>query len=262
MQIHEIFRNKINFRDLGGLQTNDGKFVRKGYFYRGAGLNFFNEEELEYFKTLNIKTIMDLRSSHEINKYPDPTIENINAINHNGLNVEGFEDIDWSPAGMRKIGGEAYEQLNKIENYYKHIAFNNTAFKLMVKEIENDNLPLYFHCAVGKDRTGVAAMIIGLILNVEKEEIRKDYLLSNYYRKDILNSSLDKIKDETKDHPELITLVTRQEGVVPETFDTVMDSILDKYGTYDNYLEKEYNLDLLKLNKIRDKYTEKTVGLY
>ena len=36
-----------------------------------------------------------------------------------------------------------------------------------------------FHCTAGKDRTGFAAALIFLILNVDRETIFKDYLLSN-----------------------------------------------------------------------------------
>ena len=256
MQIHELFNNSLNFRDLGGLKTNNGKTVKHNLFYRGAGLCFFNEEELEAFKKYNIKTIMDLRGKIEINNYPDPHIEDVHTIQHNGLSVEGHEDIDWSPAGMRKVGGEAFEQLSRIESYYKHIAFNNTAFKLMIKEIEKDNLPIYFHCATGKDRTGVAAIVLLLILDAKLEEIKKDYLLSNEYRKEIINNSLDKVKEQAKDYPELNTLVTIQDGVIEKTFITVIDSILEKYSSFDEYLEKEYGLDKQKLLDLRLRYTE------
>lgn len=254
MQIHEHFKNSLNFRDLGGLQTNNNKTVKYKLFYRGAGLNFFDDKELEYFKALNIKTIMDLRSKQEITTYPDPIIENAHMIQHSGLVVKGSEDIDWSPTGMRKIGGEAFEQLNKIETYYKTIAFDNTAFKLMIKEIEKDNLPIYFHCATGKDRTGVAAMIILLMLDVKLEEIRKDYLITNEYRKEIINESLNRIED-TKIYPELKTLITMQDGVVEKVFDIVMNSILEKYDSYDDYLKYEFDLDEDKLIELRNKYT-------
>ena len=254
-KIHEFFRDSLNFRDLGGLKTNSGKKVKSGLFYRGAGLNFFNDEELEYFSKLGIKVIMDLRSKSEIETYPDPYIENVHMIRHSGLVVEGSEDIDWSPAGMRKIGGEAQKQLDQIKGYYKNIAFNNTAFKIMVNQIVDEQLPIYFHCATGKDRTGVAAMIILMILDVEYEEIKKDYLLSNIYRKQILDESLSKVSEQAKDHPELNTLITLQDGVIESTIDTVMNSIKEKYGSFDEYIMKEFDIDKDKLTYLRDKYT-------
>ena len=47
MKIDERFADELNFRDLGGLETCDGHRVMKGFFYRGAGLCYFNEEKGE-----------------------------------------------------------------------------------------------------------------------------------------------------------------------------------------------------------------------
>lgn len=250
-----IFRDRINFRDLGGLKTNDNKTIKPGLFYRGAGLNFFNEEEIREFETIGIRTIMDLRSPIEIETYPDPEIRNARIIEYSGFVVDGSKPIDWSPKGMRRIGGEAKEQLDKINHYYTLIAFNNKAFKIMVNEIINGDLPLYFHCATGKDRTGVAAMVIEMLLNVSKEEIRKDYLLSNEFRKEIVKDSLESVAHIAKDNPEINTLVKMQDGVVEKTFEIVTDSIEEKYGNYDEYIMKEYDISKEKLKDIREKYT-------
>ena len=250
-----MFKESLNFRDLGGLETNDSRKVKSGLFYRGAGLNFFDEEELERFRDLDIKVIMDLRSKNEIETYPDPQFDEIKRIEHNGLVVEGHEDIDWSPAGMRKIGGQAFEQLNRIESYYRQIAFNNTAFRIMMNEVINDNLPIYFHCATGKDRTGVAAMILEMMLNVKEDEIRKDYLLSNEYRKDILKEELAKVESESVDHPELKKLITLQQGVLEDVFDIVMNSIKERYKSIDDYLYDQFDLSESALNDFRNKYT-------
>lgn len=255
MQMNRLFRDSLNFRNLGGLKTNDGKTVKDGLFYRSGSLNFFNDKEMEHFKKIGIKTIIDLRSNHEIKQYPDPELEGINFIEYSGLVVKGAKEIDWSPSGMKKIGGEATEQLSKIEHYYTLIAFDNEAFRLMVKEIVEGRVPILFHCASGKDRTGVAAMVVEMLLNVTKEEMRKDYLLSNDYRKEILDESLDEVKQIAKDHPEINTLITMQQGVVERIFDVVMESIENKYKSYDEYIMTEYNLSKEKLEEIRSKYT-------
>ena len=126
----------------------------------------------------------------------------------------------------------------------------------MLNEIWEKHVPIYFHCMTGKDRTGVGAMVILLALGVKDEEIRKDYLLSNLYRKQALEESLAEVEVQAKDHPELKQLITIQDGVAEETYDTVMDSILNKYGNFDAYLENEYGLDEEKCRKLRDFYLE------
>ena len=256
MRIDERFDNSLNFRDLGGLQCNDGRKVRKHLFYRGSGLNFFSEEELKEFGRIGIRTIMDLRSGLEISAAPDPDIEGARYIQHSGLVVKGSKEIDWSPKGMKKIGGEAQEQIDKIKHYYTLIAFDNEAFRLMVDEIVADHLPLYFHCATGKDRTGFAAVVIGMLLNVKEEEMRKDYLLSNVYRKEILDRSLENVADIARKNPEINYLITLQDGVEEDIFDVFIASVKERYGSFDDYIMKDYGLSFDQVKEIRDRCLE------
>ncbi len=256
MKQEKRFNDSLNFRDLGGLVCNDGRKIRKHLFYRGAGLSFFNEEELDLFRQIGIRTIMDLRSGIEIKEAPDPIIDGAAYIEHSGLEVKGSKQIDWSPKGMKKIGGEADEQIAKITHYYTLIAFDNEAFRLMVNEIVNDRLPLYFHCATGKDRTGFAAVVIEMLLNVKEEEMKKDYLLSNIFRKKIIDQSLESVKDIAVNNPEINVLITLQDGVREEIFDTFITSVKEKYPSFDEYIMKEYGISPEKLQEIRDKYLE------
>src|SRR5690606_24709795 len=46
---------------------------------------------------------------------------------------------------------------------------------------DDDNLPVLFHCTAGKDRTGMAAMILLSLLGVPDDVIAADYSLSNTY---------------------------------------------------------------------------------
>ena len=257
MRIDERFDDTLNFRDMGGLECNDGRHIRNGLFYRGAGLFYFSEEELKEFEKLGIRTIMDLRSGIEIEIEPDPKIEGADYIEHSGLVVKGSKQIDWSPKGMKKIGGEADEQIAKISHYYTLIAFDNEAFRLMVNEIVNDRVPIYLHCATGKDRTGFAAAVVGMLLNVKEEEMKKDYLLSNVFRKRVIDKNLEAVKDIAIEHPEINFLIELQDGVREEIFDVFIDSVRKRYASFDEYIMKEYDISAEKLAEIRDRYLEK-----
>ena len=61
-------------------------------------------------------------------------------------------------------------------------------FDLMLRE----RTPMLFHCTQGKDRTGVAAILIMLALGVDEETILDDYVLTNKYRRKLIESSLNK----------------------------------------------------------------------
>jgi len=63
----------LNFRDLGGYQTSDGRSVKWGCLYRSAQLDRLSPEGILQVANLGIQTVVDLRFSEESTNYP--TIE-------------------------------------------------------------------------------------------------------------------------------------------------------------------------------------------
>ena len=95
-----------------------------------------------------------------------------------------------------------------------------------------------------------------MLLNVKEELIRRDYLLSNEFRKDIIEENLEEAKEEIMDHPELKKLIIMQQGVDEGIYDIVIDSILERYESFDEYIMKEFDIDSLQLKNIRDRYSQ------
>ena len=60
-----------------------------------------------------------------------------------------------------------------------------------------DGLAL-FHCAHGKDRTGVVAALLYLICGASREDIITNYAVSYEYLKDFLAPSIAKLPDNMK----------------------------------------------------------------
>ncbi|MBR2824719.1 MAG: tyrosine-protein phosphatase [Solobacterium sp.] len=251
----ELFRNSLNFRDLGGYHTKDGRVVKKGLVYRSASPGFMDEEEFEMLKNMKFHTILDLRSDQEIEKYPYRDMEKTNKIHKSGIITKAGEQIDFSPAGMNKTGKEGQEQLLKIRGYYENIAFENGAYQMMFDELLMDHVPLLIHCAAGKDRTGIAAILFLLVLGVKEEEILKDYLLTNEYRITFIEDALREI--DQKEEPELYELMLIYHGVSKNNFNIVLNSIQERYGSYERFFEIEYGLDKEKVELLRDTYLEK-----
>ena len=71
-----------------------------------------------------------------------------------------------------------------VLNEHARLAFRQMYIDLLANDQENESL--LFHCAAGKDRTGVAGMLIMAALQVPFSTIREDYLLTNlvYSRRD------------------------------------------------------------------------------
>lgn len=142
-----------NTRDLGGMLTSSGAKLKQGVVYRGANLNGISSAANEMMrKELKIKTILDLRS---------PKTET------GGAKV--------SPLGQ----SINYINVDATDVYYRIIYTRPDVIKAVMKVFANqNNYPIYFHCAVGRDRTGSVAYLLGALCGVEEIELYKDFELT------------------------------------------------------------------------------------
>ena len=117
------------------------------------------------------------------------------------------------------------------------------------------NVPLLFHCSAGKDRTGVAAMLILLALGVDEKTVVEDYVLTNEYRASIIEGKL-------KGHPILkrispaAKIMRATEGVLEHFGERVLSEIIQEYGSYEAFFEQDLGLDAEAISALRDRYLE------
>lgn len=250
------FRDHINFRDLGEYITEDGRHIKPGLLFRSGGLYLMNEEEREYFLSLGIKCIMDLRTTEESTVRPDPVFPGIEMIQYSGLSFANGDEIDFSPIGMSKIGKEGIEQLALLTDYYNRIPFGNPAFKILMEKIVSGVAPIVFHCYTGKDRTGVFAIILLLALGVDEETVFNDYMLSNHYHREAIERAMMDNAEKIEKHPEAKELLTMWFGVSEKIGLSIISEINTKYGSKEKYLETEFGLNAEALDALRTRYLE------
>ena len=246
---------KRNLRDLGGYKTQNGKHVKKGYFFRSSRLMDFDQAELKILNSLNIKKNYDLRSKEEVKDSPDPTLKGAEYIHSSAAARADGTEVNFSPAAL--IAENVYSKESNDE--FTHKVYGNLpfsyAYKRMFEDIVAGNVPILFHCSAGKDRTGIAAILILLALGVDEETAMYDYMLTNEYRKEYI----ERFKKDfplTKLDGELAGMLLAYEGVTYTNADYSLKRIKEKYENYDEYFEKEYNLDKDALQRLRDLYTE------
>ena len=176
------------------------------------------------------------------------------------INISGMAELDDTQDNfdMISIVGKKqdteYNSKDFLIKGYKNMVFNNLALKELVDCMENEEgLPIVFHCTAGKDRTGFAAALILLILGVSEEVIIEDYLLSNIFRKDINKKIIDTIVGKISNSQGLTSLKYMLE-VQQEYIEAAFNSIKEKYGTIDIYLEKEYGLTKKKRKELKCRF--------
>lgn len=138
-----------NVRDMGGWAC-DGGTIKYGRLIRGSEISANDRDVL--VNQCGVRFEMNLR----------------------GINESGrTESILGSDIG--------YAIYDSCANY---TIANKTLMKQMLRTVFDcviGDVPMYFHCHAGADRTGTLACVIAGILGVSQSDIDKDYELTSFY---------------------------------------------------------------------------------
>lgn len=261
------FKTVRNIRDLGGYKTKDNRTVKSGKIYRGVTISdLASDKDIQKFLELHIKTVFDLRSKAEVSKKPDPKIPGTRYIREPGMIFLGNDTIDFSPTGIAKLlNGDAAKKYglspdSKHEDVfnlmYRKMLRNNKTFSKLFDVLLDKEVPLYFHCAAGKDRTGAAALLILLALGVSREDAISDYLYTNECYKEKVIALYEKYDVKPGDNDDLDEIARNNYTVSADLFNKELDEIEEEYGTIENFLNKHYGLGERELRYLRDTYCE------
>ena len=250
-----------NFRELGGYLSADGRRVKEGLFYRGGALcDLKSDADRATLDALGIKLVLDFRSPGESSDHPDLIPNGAKYLRIGAMYYPDGSELDFSPAGMESIKSElmSFQQgqspVEAFANFYARMPFTNPAFQEMFHAMEAGDVPLLFHCTSGKDRTGVAAMLILLALGVDRETAVADYMETNRCRTVEIESLRQQHKGLEVENPEQWEQLMIRYGVLSRCADAALDAILERYGGWEDYFYEEYGLDHHRLSMLRDAY--------
>lgn len=168
-----------NFRDYGGWTTQGGRKVETGLLWRSGQHIGASEADLLAVKALDIRTVIDLRGISERERNPCRRPDDFNG------EVFFYEgETSSSPPHMdvdESITTEEFARQRMMVVYTRMprnpamISMFSRYFRLLA---ERDGASLV-HCFAGKDRTGVAAMLMLHVLGVGREDQMAEFLRTN-----------------------------------------------------------------------------------
>ena len=253
---HIDFKKVVNFRDIGGIKTKDNRTVKWGMIYRSDNLSQLKTNEFKKFTDLNIKTVFDLRTSHEIKGKEDHLPENVTQVR--APSVEDNADMLSQMRG-RVIRGEISdeESLKLMTDLYQSIVSENIpSLRLLMQQILYADDPVLYHCSAGKDRTGIATAIILSILNVDRKTIMNEYLLSDYYRREKVEKMLSKANLAKIIKPRIGVKAIQNFMDVDERYlNAALNYIDTNYGGMDSYIKNQLGIDDAERKRIVAKFT-------
>jgi protein-tyrosine phosphatase len=119
------------------------------------------------------------------------------------------------------------------------------------------NRPLVFHCSHGVHRTGTATAILLSALGVPWETIREDYLLSNEYRAEEVESRLDRIRHKVAQDrgisPEQVDMTNVEAFYLLEGFyiDGALEQAVEEYGSMERYIRDGLGITDEEVQRLR-----------
>ncbi|MBR2550547.1 MAG: tyrosine-protein phosphatase [Clostridiales bacterium] len=201
----------INCRELGGMPLAGGKTFRKGIFLRSGSPEWLNDEQIREVKDYGVKAVIDLRGIEEFKGTGNPFAEDpdVKFYNIPLLNGDPNNDDDKTLE---------FITTHTLGDYYVIIGeeMGDRLAEIMRVLLNTDGLIL-FHCAHGKDRTGVVAAILYLLSGASREDIITNYAISYEYLKDFLDPFMRKM-------PENIRHILRSDAHNMVTFLDYIDS--------------------------------------
>ncbi|QLY30202.1 tyrosine-protein phosphatase [Nocardia huaxiensis] len=166
-----------NVRDLGGLPVRGGGITRFGVVFRSSTLQQATCDDLaELVGTHGLRTVIDLRLPDEVEREGYGLLTTETDVHIANLPIRkspqsSLAARDLVPDKTRVDLTELYGQL--IAGSVEHIV---EAVRLI---IDPHRQSVLFHCAAGKDRTGVLAAVLLDAVGVPAEHIADDYALTN-----------------------------------------------------------------------------------
>jgi protein tyrosine/serine phosphatase len=157
-----------NFRDLGGLPTEDGGRTRSGLLFRSDTLQELTEPDVEVLvHQLGLRLVVDLRASGEVETEGRGLLAG-SAVRHVNLALNSRDE--------RAIPDLTADSL--VGHYLGYLAVSAAAAVQVFHSLADDGLPAVVHCAAGKDRTGVMTALLLRALGVPAEVVAQDYARS------------------------------------------------------------------------------------
>lgn len=268
-------KQAINVRDMGGYETEDGRFVKWGKLYRGDQLSKLEQEDIQLLENIGLRSIADYRSKHECTLNPNKVIGTVkyiffcdpkssfseaaaNVIDLHEENVKMVQELERGEIDARFVNGKGERVILSYQDMVLSEASKDAYGRLLKACADPEHTPLLHHCRGGKDRTGFGAMMLLLLLGVKREQIIEDYIMTGVIRKARNQLKFEQYRELTDNQDYLDYLMSMIE-TRREYIEAGIDKIASLYDSIDDYLIEHFDMTAAEIAAMRDYYLEEGV---
>jgi protein-tyrosine phosphatase len=230
--------SKLNFRDVGGLPTEDGSVLRPGVIYRSEGPASFAQNHHDELAELNLRLVCDLRSDTERESAPNDWAGSARL-----LNISVTDELRADPGKAWRALLESDPSSEAVKRSYLHTyaaipGALRPHLRELIEAIADGETPALIHCTAGKDRTGVLMAILLKALRVPHEVVVADYLRSDVYAQNLrkVDGIHERFEGNFGFRPD-DAFIDALIGVHLEYLDAAMDALESEWHSIDGYLD-------------------------
>lgn len=259
---HMNLRGVTNARDLGGMPAADGKRIARRRLVRSSSLHDATPEDMKQLLHMHsVDCVIDLRTDAEMEREPDPK-PLMRGVKYMHLPVFTQDAVGITSGGnpvkdfraMMEYAGKPFEMISEL--YVKCVLGENgkRAYTEFLDDLLSEETgATLWHCSQGKDRTGIAALLVEYILGVPPRYIRDDYLATNLFvggwaekmRKFLADKKFGRTIDDD----------VNAYAFANECYlDAMLSAVKGAYGSLDNYIVRALGFDADKQAKLRELY--------
>lgn len=257
----------FNTRDLGGMESSDGRKILPGRLIRSGELFNLSEKDKDVLvDSYSLKKVVDFRTGAERREKPDPVLRGVEYIwapimSEETMGITHDEESD------RDVIAELFKYLQEkqitITDYmtgiYKILLSTDQAqreYSRFFKElISNKDGSVLWHCSAGKDRVGIGTALLLSALGIPRDLIIKDYMMTNTFTNDEYESTVKALKAHNA--PEAVLTGIEAVFRVSENYMYAsLKYIADNYGSAVNYIKGALGITEDEIKKLKNMYLE------
>ena len=231
----------LNVRDLGGVALEGGGETRFGSLIRSDNVRRLTDDGWRALAAHDVTRIVDLRWREELAEDPPRDLDvDVVHVSLLGELDPDFEDdvFDYmaadDPAGY---WAAAYERI--LGRYARNFA------RALAAIADADDGAVVFHCAGGKDRTGLVAALLLRLAGAPVDEIARDYALTAAARARGADAWVEAAPDERERSRRVF-----MQNTPAEAMRRVLERLEAQHGSVEGYL-RAAGLDEERLERLR-----------
>lgn len=238
-QRHHPLPGTQNFRDIGGYPTRDGRQTRWGVLFRSDSLHALTPEGQEQLLRLGVRSIIDLRRSHDLQNNPHILAEH--------------EAVDYLHLPVFEIDFVQDESITSAFAYLRGIVIDHApgVVQAMTALAVPGRLPAAVHCIGGTHRTGTIIALCLRLAGVPDEVILEDFALTDIYSVERQQQTRERRRNEGWSEERINWFV----GSPPQALAGVLKLLDEQYGGVEGYLRAGGMTDS-QINALREQLVE------